>query len=60
MAIYKVTVEYEIEFNMQPESLAVALDNVLRLNDTENETKIVDAADWQATVTLKQKLVEEL
>ena len=60
MAIYKVTIEYEIEFNVPPENLAIALDNVLRLNDTENEIKTITAANWRATVILKQKLVEEI
>lgn len=58
--MYKVTIEYGIEFNVPPENLAIALDNVLRLNDTENEIKTITAANWRATVILKQKLVEEI
>ena len=57
---YKIIVEYEVEFNIGPKNLRGAIENALRIQDTEMAPTSMKNQDWSAVVILRSKTLEEV
>jgi hypothetical protein len=58
--LYRINVEYEIEFTEEPADILSAVEDVLQIVDVVDMPRVVGSSVWEAMITRKSTDIEEV